>query len=78
MMTVVPLLRTAPTEGNMPARIFHSTACSAAWCVNSGGSSSFSSSHGRLRATDSSSSAIGFVRAWNSTSRPAAPSPAAS
>ena len=28
MMTVVPLLRTEPTDGNMPARIFHSRACS--------------------------------------------------
>ncbi len=30
MMTVVPLLRTEPTDGNMPERICQSSACSAA------------------------------------------------
>ena len=40
MMTVVPLLRTEPTEGNMPARIFQSSACSAAAWVKRAGSNS--------------------------------------
>ena len=40
MMTVVPVLRTEPTDGNMPARIFHSNACSAETWVNTAGSTS--------------------------------------
>ena len=73
MMTVVPLLRTEPTEGNIPARIFQSAACAEAACVNCAGSSNL------RREVESAARASSSARSdsnadWNSTSNPAAPS----
>ena len=73
MRTVVPLLRAAPTEGNVPCRTFQRSACSVGSCVKRAGSRRANGATAEAaiasRPFRSDSSA-----AWYSTRRAAAPS----
>ena len=72
MMTVVPLFLTAPTDGNIPFRIFQRSACSDASCVKRAGSTRAEARH-RLGGRASSAGRSLSSAAWNSARRPAAP-----
>ena len=70
-ITVVPLLRTAPTAGNKPLRTFHKKSCSAGSLVNTGALNSESEDVDAKKLFTLSSSAS-MLFSWNSINNAAA------